>query len=231
MAVPAVRTDPDIIEYPESDGRPMADNTLQFRWIVTIQGGLDDLFREDESVFVAGDLLWYPVEGNPSLSTAPDVLVAVGRPKGDRRSYLQWREGNIAPQVVFEILSASNTAREMNQKFVFYDRYGVEEYYLYDPEANDLTGWVRSDGHLLLIDPVHGWVSPRLGTRFDTAGSELVIYRPDGRPFLTYLGQAARSERAEQERALAEQERDEERRRAERLAARLREAGIDPAAV
>ena len=25
--------------YPHSDGQPMADNTTQFRWIVTIQGG------------------------------------------------------------------------------------------------------------------------------------------------------------------------------------------------
>jgi hypothetical protein len=29
------------IVYPDSDGKPMADNTLQFRWIVTIKEGLD----------------------------------------------------------------------------------------------------------------------------------------------------------------------------------------------
>jgi len=50
--------------YPDSDGKPIADNTLQFRWMVTIQGGLDAWFRHDSHVFVAGDLLWYPVEGN-----------------------------------------------------------------------------------------------------------------------------------------------------------------------
>ena len=92
------------ITYPQSDGQPMADNTKQFRWIVTIQGGLDALFRDNPQVFVAGDLLWYPVEGHPEISTAPDVLVAFGRPKGDRGSYLQWEEGGVAPQVVFEIL-------------------------------------------------------------------------------------------------------------------------------
>jgi hypothetical protein len=26
--------------YPESDGQPMADTTLQFRWIFTVQGGI-----------------------------------------------------------------------------------------------------------------------------------------------------------------------------------------------
>ncbi len=50
--------------YPDSDGKPMADNTLQFRWIVTIVGNLEDLYADDPNVFIAGDLLWYPVEGN-----------------------------------------------------------------------------------------------------------------------------------------------------------------------
>jgi hypothetical protein len=45
------------IIYPESDGRPIAENTKQFRWIVTIEGGLEALFRDAPDVFVAGDLL------------------------------------------------------------------------------------------------------------------------------------------------------------------------------
>ena len=124
----ARRTRPDI-DYPDSDGKPMADNTVQFRWIVTLQGGLDVLFRDDPNVFVAGDLFWYPVEGNNKLRTAPDVMVAFGRPKGDRGSYRQWDEDNIAPQVVFEILSPGNRAAEYIRKFRFYDRFGVEEFY------------------------------------------------------------------------------------------------------
>ncbi|HMZ80299.1 MAG TPA: hypothetical protein PLL06_11415, partial [Acidobacteriota bacterium] len=50
------------IVYPESDGKPMAENTLQYEWIVMIKGGLDAVLPND---FVAGDLLWYPVEGKP----------------------------------------------------------------------------------------------------------------------------------------------------------------------
>src|SRR3712207_8484741 len=48
------RSRPETV-YPDSDGQPMADNTRQFRWIVTIQGGLDALFRDDPNVFVAGE--------------------------------------------------------------------------------------------------------------------------------------------------------------------------------
>ena len=46
-----------MIEYPDCDGQPMSDNTLQFKWIVTIKEGLEALFRNHPDVFVAGDLL------------------------------------------------------------------------------------------------------------------------------------------------------------------------------
>ncbi len=131
------------IDYPDSDGQPMADNTLQFQWIVTLKENLELQFSDRADVFVAGDLLWYPVEGSNEIRRAPYVLVALGRPKGKRGSYRQWQEDNITPQVVFEVLSPGNTLAEMALKWQFYDRYGVEEYYLYDPDKNDLTGWQR----------------------------------------------------------------------------------------
>ena len=216
------------ITYPQSDGQPMADNTKQFRWIVTIQGGLDALFRDHPEVFVAGDLLWYPVEGRPEICMAPDVLVAFGRPKGDRGSYLQWEEGGIAPQVVFEILSPGNTIAQMMRKFRFYERYGVAEYYLYNPDTGELSGWQRQAEALEEIEPMAGWVSPRLGVRFEIETDILQLYRPDGERFATYVElmeqhKQAR-QRADQERQRAEQERQ----RTERLAARLRALGIDP---
>jgi Uma2 family endonuclease len=216
--VPQVQTplQPEII-YPDSDGQPMADNTKQFYWIVLIQQNLESLFAENPDVFVAGDLLWYPVEGDNKICLAPDALVVFGRPKGDRGSYQQWQENNISPQVVFEVRSPSNTQTEMNKKLLFYDRYGVEEYYLYDPDRNDLSGWLRQGSRLDVIDPITNWVSPRLQIRFDLTDTLLQIFRPDGSPFTTL----------NQERQRAEQERQ----RANRLAEKLRELGIDPSQV
>ena len=210
----------DVI-YPDSDGKPMSDNTKQFRWIQIIQQNLAWLFADDPNVFVAGDLLWYPVEGNNKIKVGPDVMVALGRPKGDRGSYQQWLEENIAPQVVFEIFSPGNRFTEMNQKQAFYDRHGVEEYYLYDPNRNDFSGWMRSDGRLDVIESIENWVSPRLGIRFDSSGEELQIYRPNGEPFASYEEVSRRLEQAEQRAEQAEQ-------RANLLAERLREMGIDP---
>jgi hypothetical protein len=63
------------IIYPESDGKSMADNTKQFRWIVTIKESLEWLFVDDPTVFIAGDLLWYPIEGDNKTSQAPDAMV------------------------------------------------------------------------------------------------------------------------------------------------------------
>lgn len=221
------------LTYPESDGKPVADNTLQFRWIMTIQGGIDAWFRNNPEVFVAGDLLWYPVEGQPKVSAAPDVMVAFGRPKGDRGSYLQWQEGGIAPQVVFEILSPNNTVAEMARKRRFYERHGVEEYYLYDPYTGDLSGWQRQEGALATIAAMDGWISPRLGVRFERegdTGDTLVLYHPSGERFVTYVELAAQREQERQSAEQARQSAEQARQRAERLAARLRALGIDPEA-
>ena len=226
------------IIYPDSDGQPMADNTRQFRYIVTIQGGLAALFADRPDVFVAGDLLWYPVEGNNRLRAAPDVMVVFGRPPGDRGSYQQWQEDGLAPQVVFEVLSPGNTVAEMTRKFRFYERYGVEEYYVYDPDRGSLDGWVRRGEYLEDVPNMEGWVSPRLRVRFSLDGHDLVLYRPDGRRFETFLELEQRAE-AEQQQAQAERQRAEmerqraeaERQRAERLAERLRALGVDPDAL
>jgi Uma2 family endonuclease len=208
----------------------MADNTRQFRYIQTIVGGLEAQFRDDPNVFVAGDFLWYPVEGHPEICQAPDAMVVFGRPKGDRGSYAQFIEGGIGPQVVFEVLSPNNTAPEMARKRAFYEQYGVEEYYEYDPDRGQLRGWQRRDGRLEPISQMRGWVSPRLGVRFDLEDGALALFHPDGRRFLSYAVLALEHDHAQ---VVAEQQRERaerERARAERLAERLRALGKDPEA-
>jgi Uma2 family endonuclease len=220
MTPPILAQVPDL-EYPETDGKPMAENTLQYEWIVKIVSGLRALFANDPNVFVAGDLFWYPVFGSPGICLAPDALVAFGRPQGHRRSYKQWEEGGIVPQVVFEVLSPSNTAEEMRSKLEFYERYGVEEYYVYDPDQVHLTVYHRDGGHLLEAAEPNGWVSPRLGVRFDLSGDDMVIFDPNGRPFVTPEELAAQRDEEHEARVQAE-------RAADRLRQQLRALGIEP---
>ena len=224
------KTSTDII-YPDSDGQPMADNTKQFQWIVTIKENLEILFASQSNVFIAGDLLWYPVSGE-TIRQAPDVLVVFGRPKGNRGSYNQWEEENIPVQVVFEILSPGNTLKEMAKKLRFYERYGVEEYYIYDPDKNDLNGWLRTQeseqNRLEVIEEINTWVSPRLGIRFHLTPQTLEIYRPDGEKFLTSVELAQQREQERQRADNAETQLLEERQRYQDLLKKLQEKGINP---
>jgi hypothetical protein len=154
--------------------------------------------------------------------------VVLGRPKGKRGSYLQWKEDGISPQVVFEILSPGNTKSEMERKLVFYERYGVEEYYIYNPENYQFQAWWRGDGGLDVVEIAESLVSPRLGIRFELSETELKIYRPDGVQFLSYV---EINQQLEQERQRAEETEAKliaEQQRNQRLVERLRQMGINP---
>jgi Uma2 family endonuclease len=215
------------IVYPDSDGQPMSDNTKQFRWIVLIKENLEILFANDANVFVSGDLLWYPVQGENKIRQAPDVMVVFDRPKGDRGSYKQWEENNSPTQVVFEILSPGNRAGKMAEKLLFYQRYGVEEYYIYDSDDNELVGLSRSGDWLERIETIDGWVSPRLGIWFELTET-LEIYRSDGERFLTSveLAQLREQEKQRAEEAIAQLEIEKQRYTA--LVEQLRQRGIEP---
>ncbi|GAB4468006.1 MAG: Uma2 family endonuclease [Armatimonadaceae bacterium] len=233
-----------VVIYPDSDGEPMAENDLQFEWITTLKWNLDDMLRDNPEVYVAGDMLWYPVEGHPEIRNAPDAFVVFGRPKGYRGSYKQFEENNVPLHVVFEVLSPGNRAGEMARKREFYERYGTEEYYVLspdyikqDPEQIELQIWQRSPdtGEFERILWDKEFVSPRLGVRFVREDGTVHVYRADGERFKTYLEVFALRREAEA-RAEAEAERariaDERANAAEaklaQLAARLRELGIDP---
>ena len=227
--------------YRSSDGKPMADSTQQYEWIVAIKGGLGTMFEGNPDVLVVGNLLWYPVEGNNKIRTAPDAMVVFGRPSGHRGSYIQYREEGVAPHVVFEVLSPGNRSGEMRRKLAFYEQYGVEEYYILDPDHPKHRGYLRTDGRLEPIANLWKWTSPRLGVRFEMT-DELRIIGPDGRRFEFYeveaKGRRIAEEQAEANRQQAEanrqqaeanrQQAEAERRENERLRAKLRELGISP---
>lgn len=211
--------------YPDSDGKPMADNTVQYDWIVRPVSNLKWLLK-DEVAFVAGNLLWYPVQVDqpPAPCQAPDVMVVLGRPAGDRGSYKQWEEAGVAPQVVFEILSPSNTAREMLAKQIFYQEHGVLEMFFYDPESRDFWGFARdhSEQPCSLITPLYlPWTSPILKIRFEMFEDGLAVFYPNGEPFKN-------PEEVFHALDQAQAERDQAQALQERAFAKLRELGIDP---
>ena len=228
----AILPESGIIEYPYEDDVPSADSTLQFDWLERLFAGLEAQYRDAVDVMVASNNLWYPVEGDPRTSSAPDIMVAFGRPKKVRKSYLQWKEEGIGPQVTMEIRSGSNSTKNLKKCFEFYQRFGVEEYYLIDPWKDTLDGWTRVGKKLKKIAKMNGWVSPRLGIRFDVRADWLHMIGADGQEFLMVRERARRQQeqgrRQQQEledskRAAAKSEADRKK-----LAAKLRELGVDP---
>jgi Uma2 family endonuclease len=220
---PETYTEEEIANFPE-DFMPQTDVHLQ--WISTIKGNLQSIFRKQTDVYVAGDIYCYLDENQPNLRVSPDVMVAFGRTKEDRNSYKVWEEAYVVPQVVFEVLSKSNSKKEMKDKFLLYEKYGVQEYYVYNPQNNQFYAWLR-----------------------EIQSDKLRIYRPAGTEFVTFVQQdeinealqaeldeerfakeqalrQAEQERTEKEQALrqAEQERlEKEQERKARLDAEVEE--------
>jgi Uma2 family endonuclease len=185
---------PEII-YPDTDGKPMSDNTKQFRYIVIIKENLELLFADNPNVFIA---------------------------------YQQWKEDNIAPQVAFEILSPSNTLKEMAKKLRFYEQYGVEEYYIYDPDKNDLNGYLRQENSLEIIEEIQGFISPLLKVKFEVDLEGLQIYDSQGNHFFTYVELSEKIKETQRQLALEKQRAENPQIRIKLLEEKLKELGIEP---
>jgi Uma2 family endonuclease len=218
MSVSTVSAVAGEIFYPENDGQPMSESIRQLNWIIALVTNLRTLFRDNPEVLVAGNQFWYPVEGEAEIRMAPDVYVVFGRPKGIRGSYQQWKEGGVPMTVVWEVLSPSNTPTEMADKFAFYEDYGAEEYYVYDPDKNHLFGYIRRGEVMIRVRKMNGYVSPRLGIQFDLSGPELVVRYPDGRAFVTLEELETTRVELEAERIQAVQRAEKAEQRAARTA-------------
>jgi len=209
--MPRSETEPDYgdVVYPESDGKPMADNLTQGRVIRTLVMGFDCLYADQPDVLVGGDFFWYPVEGDPKVVVAPDVLVVKGTPKVELRSYRQWEHGGF-PVLAVEVLSHSNTWADMARKLAFYQRFGTQEYWVYDPLDGAFEVYLRDgDEFRPVVDPGAGYVSPVTGVRVCVEGTELVVTDPDGQhrwltPTQEMQRASAQSARADEQSALAE---------------------------
>ena len=140
---------PWVVEYPDEDGEPMADNEWQGWTMDAIFHALKGRFKSDPNIHVAKDLLVYYDEGNPNQALAPDVFVVRGVAPGFRASYRIWEERR-PPAFVLEVASRSTAKKDATKKKDLYERWGVREYWLYDPRGGlhepRLQGFVWVEG-------------------------------------------------------------------------------------
>ena len=178
------------IVYPESDGKPMSENVRQGQIIRMLIHGLDRQYADDPQVLVGGDCFWYPVEGQPSVCAAPDVIVVFDTPKVLQPSIRPWAHGGHV-RFVIEVASPSNSYIEMRRKREFYERHGVDEYWVFDPDSGGLEVWMRNtDGLDPVIRPERGWQSPLLGVSVSVVDGDLVVTGPTGRVWLNSTDEA-----------------------------------------
>ncbi|NJN65334.1 MAG: Uma2 family endonuclease [Chloroflexaceae bacterium] len=222
------------VEYPESDGKPMAETDVHRDEMFAVIQALEYFFRNQPDVYVSGNLLLYYQEGDPTRSVAPDVLVVKGIPKHKRRIYRLWVEGR-PPNVIIEVTSKSTRAKDLVTNHRRYRLMGVREYLLFDPLGEYLSPQLQG---FRLVRGRYGrmhaardgsLVSQELGMRVLVAGQRLrLVDLASGAPLLR-PDEEADAHRAEAAaRHAAEQQLHQSEQRAEKLAARLRELGIDP---
>ena len=224
------------IDYPDSDGLPMAENESQFWPILYVGSALDRHFQARDDVYVVGNLLLYYQEADPDTnkpgeSVSPDLMVVVGAPKHVRSSYKLWEELK-APDFVLEIASESTWQADSGKKRDTYAEIGVSEYWQVDPVGAclrpPLQGFQLVGGHYEPI-PIAQRADGSLSGRSEVLGLELHL-NPDAevqealRFYDPVRGEPLRSLReAEQGREEAEQGREEAEARLGRAEGRLRE--------
>jgi Uma2 family endonuclease len=193
------------IEYPESDGKPMAE-TDTHRDLMThfLIEPLREWYRQQPTVYVSGNLLVYYQEGNPKAAVAPDVFVVFGVPKQTRRIYKLWEEGK-APDVVFELTSRKTRREDLSDKRLLYEELGVREYFLCDPLREylkpPLQGFRLDGDYFVPLQPDRlpdgEWqlASEVLGLHLQTKENALRLYDPHTEQFLLTPSEEAKARR------------------------------------
>jgi Uma2 family endonuclease len=197
----------DEIEYPESDGKPMAETDLHRRLMAGTIERLTDWFTARTDVYVSGNLLVYYEKGNIEKCLAPDCFVVFGVPAGERRTYKVWEEGKF-PDFVLEITSRKTKAEDRGEKLRIYrDVWQVREYVLFDPREEYLKpsfqGFRLTDGEYAPIPLAHGQLASEvLGLRLERSGARLVFRNPvTGHEVVSRSEEEARRAREEAELA------------------------------
>ena len=220
------------VDYPSSDGKPLAENDTQLHAILYAVGALRVRYGERPDVYVSGDLLVYYEEGNRNVSVAPDVFVVFGVEDRPRMSYKVWEEGK-GPDFVLEVASPNTWREDVERKPGIYASLGVREYFLFDPTGEHLSprlqGYRLVDGayeRLTAVESIDRTLtlhSEALRLDLRAKGEEVRFRDPaTGETLLSYAEvHAARREEAAARRAAELRAGQEAAARREEAAARL----------
>ena len=135
IAEEPVKESPLEVDYPCSDGVAMSETDFQAQAVIDARHFLRTHFRDRPEVYVSGNLFVYYEQGNRRARVSPDILVAFGVERRDRRTYRTWEEGK-APDFGLEVVSISTGRKDLTNKRDIYASLGVREYFLFDPTGD-----------------------------------------------------------------------------------------------
>ncbi len=201
------------IEYPTSDGKPMAETDRHRIIINSLIGALDFFFIDNPLIYVSGNMLMYNVRDDKRKHVSPDVFVVKGIRKRERLNYLLWEERK-KPNIVIEVTSKTTRKEDIDTKFVLYrDTLRIKEYFLFDPfgdylKPDRLRGFRLLKGEYEPITLVDGRMpSKELGLHLERDGDTLRLYNPLAKAWLLTSDERAEHERRRAEHAEQELER------------------------
>jgi Uma2 family endonuclease len=205
------------------------------------------IWRDRDDIYCSGNTTVYYDSNQQTTRNfrGPDIYVALGAIKRSRRSWMVWNEGGRYPNLVIELLSKSTaTVDRTLKKELYQTTWRLPNYFWFHPETKEFKGFRLVDG---LYEPI---VPNALGQlwsdelelflglhegflRLFTPDGLLLLYQEEEEALRAELAEQ-RAELAEQRTETAEQRADRaedalqaERDRSERLAAQLRELGIE----
>jgi Uma2 family endonuclease len=220
------------------------ESDLHLQQITILIGCLERLWQERSNYYASGNLTIYYNEEQLKKRDfcGPDFFVVLDTEKRPRKSWVVWGEGGKYPNVIVEILSPSTANIDRNKKKNLYQNtFRTPNYFWFDPESLELQGFRLIAGQYQAIAAnENGYLwSEQLELYLGIFDRKLRYFTVDGQlvptPQEAELEQRQAKEQIflekEQERKAKEQailEKEQAILEKERLAAKLRELGIDP---
>lgn len=223
---------------------PPLESTLHLQQLILLLTCLEWLWQDRDDFFAAGNLTVYYSTRKRTTEKfrGPDFFVVLGTEKRPRRSWMVWEEDGMYPNVIVELLSDSTAQTDRGlKKDLYQNTFRTPDYFWFHPETLEFQGFYLVRGRYEALEPNdQGWLwSEELGLYLGIHNRQLRFFTPEGTLVPTpeevarvetqrAQTEAQRAE-AEAQRAEAEAQRAEaERQRSERMAAKLRELGINP---
>ncbi len=170
------------VHYPDSDGSFLLQNFIHSEQLIYASEALRRHFRNSRAAVVVDAPLYWE-QGNNRAVLAPDLMVTLDHELQGERTFQSWIEGRL-PDFVLEVISPSNTENDKKLKKDAYERLGIPEYFLYDPDANQpakrLLGYrldQRSGTYGAPLQPGSDGAleTPALGVSLRAESSRLII--------------------------------------------------------